>query len=260
MILRYALAGAGRELLWIDTRRARYLLLQAAHPDWQDRAGLYASELDAALIERAESVATSIVASTVEPRGRHGPMVTASVGEDQVTTALVDPGAPVASLLSEAIDAVRPHPVSVVGLAAEMINDGDIRLVFTAVGVQPVDLQLRRESCRVSTLVDGGWQTVWSAGATDSARLTLVAAPVGFLDGVRSPAVLEPGVVARTMLPNALAGVADRSRVIVDIDATLAIPGTENWADDDAEPGLSMDVRDRWPIHLTAGVKPISTR
>ena len=92
--------------------------------------------------------------------------------------------------------------MAVVTFAAEAINRVDVRLKFESIGTEPVDLRIARDSCRVSVRSGDAWTTVWRS--TPSTRLALVAQPDGFLDGVNSMATLEPGMVARAMLPGAL--------------------------------------------------------
>ena len=249
-VLEFTLDVPAKERLVVDhDGTASYLVLSAAHPGWAYRAGLFRTRLPTEKIKNAASIARELVATSPKPRGRSGPVVTATVGGREATHPLEGPAGPAAELLSDLIEHVREHPVAVVTFAAEAVNRVDVRLKFESIGAEPVDLRIARDSCRVSIRSGDTWNTVWLS--TASTRLALVAQPGGFLDGVNSMATLEPGMVARTMLPGALSEAGDSfGEVSVELHGWLDIEALESDSDDsdpfeDSLPGA-------WPFRLAS--------
>ena len=249
-VLEFSLDGPGKERLVVHRDGiASYLVLSAAHPAWASRAGLFRTTLTPKQTEDAGSIARELVATSPRPRGRSGPVVTATHDDREATHPLEGPAGPAAELLSDLIEHVREHPVAVVTFAAEAVNRVDVRLKFESIGAEPVDLRIARDSCRVSIRSGDTWNTVWLS--TASTRLALVAQPEGFLDGVNSMATLEPGMVARTMLPGALSEAGGSfGEVSVELHGWLDIEGLESDSDDsdpfeDSLPGA-------WPFRLAS--------
>ena len=91
------------------------------------------------------------------------------------------------------------------------------------------------------------WNTVWRS--TASTRLALVAQPEGFLDGVNSMATLEPGMVARAMLPGALSEAGESpGEVTVELHGWLDIEGLTS--DSDEQDPFADSLPGAWPFRL----------
>jgi hypothetical protein len=249
-LLDFLLDGPGKERLVIDADgTATYLVLDAAHPDWASGAGVFRVQLSAAETENAATIAQDLVDEAPKARGRTGPVVTASVAAKDVTHPLAETSG-AAALLSHVIERVRSRPLAVVSFTAEALNGADVRLAFENVGTIDLDLLVARESCRVDVPSGDTWTTHWHS--TTSTRLALVAAPQGFLDGVNSMATLEPGTIARAMLPGALSGADTPGQAAVELRGWLDLAGLlpESGTTDPLEDPLPG----RWPFRLRSPV------
>ncbi len=112
-LLDFVLDGPGRERLTVTADGSvRYLILAAAHPDWADRVGLFTQQLEADVLDRVRGIAAALIASAPAPRGRSGPVVTATIDGGAVTHGLVSDD-PAAHLLSALIEQTRVHPYAV---------------------------------------------------------------------------------------------------------------------------------------------------
>lgn len=245
-LLDFVLDGPARERLTVTADGAvRYLILTAAHPDWADRVGLFTRQLGAEELDRVRGIAAALVAAAPTPRGRSGPVVTATTGGREVTHGLTSDD-PAAALLSELIEQTRVHPYAVLSLTPELVGTS-LRLVLRSVGDHPVTVQLAGPSIGVATREGDGWTSAWHSDV--DTWLFLVDARSQDLDGVDSPATLHPGTEARLHLGAIFTDPPESVSVSLDgwLDATEPV---ESGADD--EDPFAGTRPGRWAIHLSA--------
>ncbi len=119
--------------------------------------------------------------------------------------------------------------------------------MFRSIGEQPVTVQLAGPSIGVATGVGDGWTSAWHSDV--DTWLFLVDSRSEDLDGVDSPATLEPGAEARLHLGPIFT--EPPQSVSVSLDGWLESTGPVVAGTDDEDP-FAGTRPGRWAIHLSA--------
>lgn len=203
---RLAVFPDGQAVLWRT---------KAANPAERNQAGTFALALQAERLEQARQIAQALAelpedAQQGDFRGALQESLLAQMGDVRqghtlnrsVLSPLPEALEPALALREALLVELRAAPLAVVELSATQIKTGrgpELSFRCGGLGSQAVEFLFSPECLSIWQRGPQGWQQVWQ----NSAEMTMgLLGPLGVLvDGLYSPATINPGAYGRVLLP-----------------------------------------------------------